>query len=1295
VSGVLPAGLRAAAALGGEMGRRFLDFDWAGHPLGDPVGWPTALQSQVATALASRFPTVLWLGEPLYLVYNDGYIPMLADKHPAALGRPGAEVWWDIWDVIDPMLASVMATGVATWSDDLMLMLVVEGRREERYFTFTYSPIFADDKQPAGVFCAVNETTERVLGERRLQMLNALAAALLDISSADAVLAAAIEVCAAHDADLPFAAVYRTDGPPGQGWPHRVTPGAAGLLPPSLAPLLDGAVRGGDGAWLVDRLPSRLPGLAERFGDRCPEQALVIEISDPGGAEPGAVLVLGLNCCRPLDEQYRGFCGLLADQVTAALAAARAYEDERRRAEALAELDAAKTAFLANVSHEFRTPLTLMLGPLEELIAAHADTGDAEAEQLEMIRRNGRRLARLVNSLLDFSRIEAGRAQPKLAVTDVGGLTAGVASSFADVCRLAGISLVTECEAAWARVDPEMWETIVLNLVSNAVKYTFTGSVTVRAGPARDGGIEMTVTDTGTGIAAEDLPHLFERFYRPQNAAGRSAEGSGIGLALVKSLVEMHDGSVVIDSAPGAGTTVTVRLPAAAVAAPAPVSGAAAPSGGTSSGSADAYVDEAMQWAGEAGSRPAGAGSRPARAGEPAASRGNDRALVLVADDNADMRAHLARVLGARWNVIMAADGASALELARRHRPDLLVTDVMMPAMDGFGLVAAVRADPVLALLPVIMLSARAGVEAVGEGLAAGVGDYLVKPFAAADLVNRVAARLDAANRDRSRGGLPDRREQALTRLGSALGEARSVDQALEALLAAPLCCLEATGADVGIADEPRGLLRISCAGDMRPEATERYHLVELEAPVPIADVVRSGETRVITDTARLSPRYSQLAAHVAPGTGARIVHPLRDGDGTVIGAVGLSWPGPRSFTPAEVEITRRAAAMLARTMVRISAAEREHQIAVALQEHLLDLSTGTQATVTAAVYQPAVEALRVGGDWYTATSIGAGRTGVSAGDVSGHGLPAAAVMSQLRSALAAAVLADPEPAAVLGLLDRFARTTSGAMFATAAYAVIDTKRGTVDYSCAGHPYPLVIAPDGQVTYLYDGRRAPLGARSAAIEPAVGHAAFPVGSLLLLYTDGLIERRHEPIDVGLARLAEAAAACAALPAGAVCAALLEAMAGPDGYEDDVAMIAVRPCGTTASSHVDALPAAFTEMAPARRRLAGWLASLVPDPVQAGKILLCAGEALANAIEHGSDRDADRTVTIEAFAAAGQVSVTVSDSSSQWAKNTVNNRSAGRGRGLTLIHGLADQVQITRTIRGTRVTVTFRLSRPHP
>jgi anti-sigma regulatory factor (Ser/Thr protein kinase) len=342
---------------------------------------------------------------------------------------------------------------------------------------------------------------------------------------------------------------------------------------------------------------------------------------------------------------------------------------------------------------------------------------------------------------------------------------------------------------------------------------------------------------------------------------------------------------------------------------------------------------------------------------------------------------------------------------------------------------------------------------------------------------------------------------------------------------------------------------------------------------------------------------------------------------------------------------------------------------------------------------------MRVGGDWYTVTPLGPDRVGVSAGDVAGHGLDAAAVMSQLRSVLAGAALASGDPAAILGVLDRYARGLPGAAFATAACAVVNSGAGTVAYTSAGHPYPLVITSDGGTRYLDGGRRPPLGARSAAAVTAAAATerdTLPPGSLLLLYTDGLVERRGESLDAGFARLAAVAGGCARLPAGAACAALLARMAGPDGYGDDVAIVAVRPVGTSAASHVDAVPAAFTEMAGARGRLRGWLEVLAADPVQADEIVLSTGEVLANAIEHGSDCDPDRIVGIEAFADqdTDTVTVTVSDSG-RWAKDSAASLSAGRGRGLTLIHGLASNVRTVRGTFGTRVTITCRTGQRAP
>jgi signal transduction histidine kinase/DNA-binding NarL/FixJ family response regulator len=1275
--GSVPAELRMAATLGGEMGSRILSYDWPAHPLGDPAEWSAAVRTTVATALACRFPTVLWLGDQLRLIYNDGYIPMLGDKHPAALGSAGADVWWDIWDVVGPLLDGVVSTGKATWADDLKLMLVNDGRRRERYFTFSYSPIIGAAAAIEGVFCAVAETTEQVLSERRLRTLSMLAAALMDAQSVDTALDTVIDVCARQPADLPFAAVYASSEADSRVRLRSATPGADGGMPQLLAPFTDSGSVEEDGLRLVPELPVLLPSLATRLGEDCPEQALVVTLSgtaDATDASSTAALVLGLSRYRPLDDQYRGFCRLVADQVSATMANVMAYEGERRRAESLAQLDQAKTTFLANVSHEFRTPLTLMLGPLDDALES-LSADDALADRLRIVQRNGRRLLRLVNALLDFSRIEAGQSQPQLAVVDLGALTAGVASSFSEVCRLADIELVLDCQAAWAEADAAMWETIVLNLVSNAFKYTLTGSITVTAGPGPDGDATITVSDTGTGIAAEHMPRLFDRFYRPANTGGRTAEGSGIGLAMVRSLVEMHQGTIDVESTPGQGTTVRVSLRAT----DASRSASAADSTARSAKGND-YADEALGWL--------GAGSNAERAL-------SSRQLVLVADDNADIRRHLATVLGSRWDIVEAGNGLQALELARSHRPDLLITDVMMPELDGFGLIAAIRADAGLASLPVIMLSARAGQEAVGGGLAAGADHYLVKPFTSADLISQVAARLEAAARDRSRPPREEaaERDQALASLAADTGTAKSVSQVLDALLRTPDCSLRATVAGVGLLDEAGSHLRITYAGDLPRDITDRYHLVSTSSPVMLAEIARTDHRMVVPDTAAVDARFLAEASDKARAIRASILEPLHADDGTVFGAMGLGWPRPREISPADTDMSRRVAAILARAFARISAAEREHQIAMSLQERLLGLGVTSSAAALSAAYQPAGEVMRVGGDWYTATPLGEARIGISAGDVVGHGLRAATVMSQLRSALGTAALATDDPAAVIDLLDRYAQTLDDAAFATVAYAIIDSAAGTVSYACAGHPYPIVVGPEGTVTWLQDGRRPPLAVRSFAprLEAAPGRAALPPGSLLLLYTDGLVERRSEPLNDGFARLTTAASGCARLPAGQVCRDLISMMTPDHGYADDVAIIALRPAGTTTASHVDAMPASFSELRTARHRMRGWLAHLGTSRATAHDVLLGTGEALSNAMEHGSDLDPRRTVSIEAFASGDEISVTVTDAG-RWLKDSAASGANQRGQGLKLIHGLAKRSRTTRTILGTEVTMTFGLGR---
>ncbi|MEB4208504.1 ATP-binding protein [Mycobacterium sp. 94-17] len=1270
----LPADLAAAVSLGGEMGRRFAEYDWDAHPLGPPDRWPAEFRTAVATALTSRFPIVLWLGpQDLFLVYNDAYISALADKHPAALGRPGREVWWDIWGSIGPMLAGVVATGAATWSRDLLLSMVMQGRRQDRYFTFTYGPMIAGGGEVSGIFCAVTETTERVMGERRLHVLNAVASAVMATQTLDDAVHATVEVCATQPEDLPLVAIYVPDVQ-GDATLRGGTASALAVLPNALVQWTDAdraSWSRGD-VQEIDDVAARVPGLEAVLGDDRPDCALVLPVGE--GATAGA-LVVGTNPRCPLDTQYRGFCQLLADQLTSAFSSIVSYEQQRHRADVLAELDRAKTAFLTNVSHEFRTPLTLLLGPLDDALSEAAPES-VLAQRLNTAGRNARRLQRLVDSLLDFSRIEAGRANAKLVCTDVGALSAQIASSFTELCHRAGLELVLDCAPARADVDPGMWETIVLNLLSNAVKYTLRGTISVRVGTGSTH-CELTVRDTGVGIGADDLKLLFERFYRADNARGRSVEGTGIGLSLVRGLVELHGGTVQIESELDRGTAVTVRVPRS-------VSGSVDDPSPAAPDETNPYVAEASQWV------------TPVAA--PAAASGAGRHLVLIADDNADMRAHLDRVLSTRWETVQVGDGESALAATRNLRPDAIVTDVMMPGLDGFEFVAAVRADPELAATPILMLSARAGTESVNEGYARGADDYLPKPFRSQELIDRVASRLSAIGRERDR---QQREAQSglasdLVHLDSALQSATSVGAILDALLGSSFGSGDAGAVAIGVVDGEQ-YLRFEYAGDLPAEFRDRYHVVALDAPLIGADVARTGESKIVTDTFELPPRYEHAVRDSAASTRACVSHPLRDGSGRILGALAWLWPAPRQFTGNELDAFARMAELTSSALDRVRLMAREHEIAVDFQEQLLDLDRGSTAAVVSAVYQPAGEAMRVGGDWYSVTPLDhPGRIAISVGDVVGHGLAAAIVMSRLRAAVAASALTAGQPDAVLGALDRYAASVDGARCATVAYAQIDTEArdgaATVSYSCAGHPYPLVVLPDGGAFYLESGRRAPVsvtGHRPAGGPPGdTATAELPAGGLILLYTDGLIERSGETLDDGFDRLQEAASQCAGLPVEQVCAELLSRMAPPSGYRDDVVVLALRPSHLAAGSFVTVVPAAPAQIPVAREQLREWLNTVVVVPRRETDILLAIGEAVTNAIEHGSRDERRQTVSVEGFVHRDTVVITVSDTGRWIGDSSASLRSKGRGRGLTLMSGLADDVDTRRTPAGTRVTLRF-------
>ena len=392
------------------------------------------------------------------------------------------------------------------------------------------------------------------------------------------------------------------------------------------------------------------------------------------------------------------------------------------------------------MSHEFRTPLTLILGPVEDALTL--PTPKLDGARLELVRRNALRLYKLVNTLLDFSRIEAGRAQATFVPIDLASYTTNLASHFQSAAASAGLELVVDCPKLPEPVfvDPEMWEKIVLNMLSNAIKYTLRGTIRVTLAWAGDAAV-LTVDDTGVGIGESDLAHVFDRFYRVSGAQGRSHEGTGIGLALARELVELHGGAMSVASKLGQGTTFTARVPrGSAHLAPerigrasqaAPVATAAAP-----------FVEEALRWSTDTEAFAPGAEVHDDAT--PAMPAPLVPARILLVDDNADLRAYVAGLLGRVFpHVETATNGREALEIARARPPDLVVSDVMMPVMDGFELVRALREDERTRSVPIILLSARAGDESKVEGLDSGADDYLVKPFSSRELLARVRSQLE------------------------------------------------------------------------------------------------------------------------------------------------------------------------------------------------------------------------------------------------------------------------------------------------------------------------------------------------------------------------------------------------------------------------------------------------------------------------------------------------------------------------------------------------------------------------
>ncbi len=1371
----------------GEMARRMRAFPWPESELGDPRGWPASLRTACRICLTSRFPMIVWWGEQLRFFYNDAYLPLLGSKHPA-LEKPGEAVWTEIWDIIGPMLTSVMASGQATWSEDLLLPMNRHSYWEETYWTYSYSPLHDDEGTVRGVFTAVTDTTERVIGERRLaalQDLGALAGSARSAAEAGRLVAQALGRAAK---DIPFAAIYLR------------RPGTDDLVlaassPPetSAGPFVPGpdgwrareVLRSGRPATLTD-VGARFAALPAGGWETPPTQAMILPLPGETGGQTVGVIVLAASAGRILDEAYASFLGLVAQQTAALINGAVAYQFQQRRAEELAELDRAKTTFFSNISHEFRTPLTLILGPLEELRVRLAAEDEAVRQELDVIHRNGLRLGKLVNTLLDFSRIEAGRMQARYEPVDLAAFTADLASVFRSAIERAGLSYRVDCAALPEPVyiDREMWEKVVLNLLSNALKFTFDGTISVTLG-TEDTHAVLRIADTGTGVAAGEMPRLFERFHRIPNARSRSNEGSGIGLALVRELIGLHGGTITADSTEGAGTAFTVRVPFGHDHLP-DVNVAPASGPGVISAAADPFVEEALRWL-PGGEVPAAA-LPPAAGGlrqEPAAAGPVPR--VLLADDNADMREYLHRLLRSSYQVTAVADGLTALDAVRASAPDLVISDVMMPGLDGLALVAALRSDPRTADVPVLLLSARAGQEASIEGLEAGADDYLVKPFSAAELLARVRANVELAqlrnHHARWRAALIDSLHEAFF-LCNEKGAVVEINAAFTGILgygpeglpytpehvwwapedAEPEVHRQVSEAFRQLMEQSKGSFvapvthkdghrlwvaasfnevqdpdtgRRMVVGTLR-DITAEHYAGQREAALAAMGLLLSQASSVpqalqgaINELQRLWRARRVLAVTwnggaepslMSTGTGISwpdLPAPLRDtitalrrqpllsptqdpgppdgaglpdGWGTAVGitvehplgllAVWIDVDAARPFSAEDRALLALLCGYLGQALNRVYQTDQQRETALALQRAIL--GPARLPAGFAARYEPASRPLEVGGDWYDIVELPDGRIGIVVGDCVGHGLDAATVMGQLRSACRALLLQDASAAQTLTAMDRFAALVPGAICSTVFCGILDRDAGRLTYSSAGHPPGILALPDGRTELLEGGRSFPLAVRPG-IERAEATCAVPARAALLLYTDGLVERRRRSLDAGIAEAGAAVHRGGAEAVEDLATAIMTAMAPAGGYEDDVALVLYRhpaPLDLT-------FPAESAQLAPVRATLRNWLNRCDLSHRTIQDVLVAVGEACANAVEHGHRHAPGQQVRLRAAATVTQLQLTVTDTG-RWKASQPATRT-NRGHGIPLMRALMQQVTIEPGDAGTTVDMQLRIA----
>jgi PAS domain S-box-containing protein len=722
-----------------EMAKRMKSFDWDNSMLGPVADWSESLKVSVRLVLAAAHPAIIWWGKHLVMLYNDAYIDVAGIKHPYALGQPGNKMWPEIWDTVGPLLNKALEVSESWFEEKSIFYIQRKEFKEETFYTFSFSPIVEADGSINGVFCTCMEETNHVLQERRLKTISEISKIQPNVNIDDAR-HSVVDVLSKNTHDLPFVLLYITCND--ELYFHSYNENSFSTPLDDIEEIKNGSVIKNDISQGINVIP--VPAILKKLfkipvHGVNPENAVIIPVIDNNLNKTRGYLLVGISPVLEFDERYKQFLDLLASQLNALVTQMRTLEFERLNSNKLQELDKAKSRLLSNVSHELQTPLTLILGPLEELLSNSDNLKADVKEHLEMMQRNCIRLLHQVNNLLSFSSLEAGHLEPNFKQTDLANLTQELASNFNIIMKQAGIKydVIIKPISEPIFVDEEMWEKILFNLLTNAYKYTVNGSIKVEL-VEHEGSVELKVTDTGIGIPQSEIPKLFERFYRVEQNISRSNEGFGIGLSLVADLVKLHEGKINVSSNEGHGSSFSILIPKGQQHLP-------------SYDSNDKQGKEVSEKQNDPKlyiSQSYNDRSSDKLNNDEVnlnVSEDTSKPVVLIVDDERDMLNYLSRLLQSKYQVLKAANGQEALRLLGLYNPELILSDVMMPVMDGIVLLNRVRSSPEFANIPFIFISAGAGEEDKYIGLDLGADDYLVKPFSSKELLSRVRNTIENA----------------------------------------------------------------------------------------------------------------------------------------------------------------------------------------------------------------------------------------------------------------------------------------------------------------------------------------------------------------------------------------------------------------------------------------------------------------------------------------------------------------------------------------------------------------------